>query len=97
MQELEKICAAYVRSDVYDPMGRGELPLKEKLLLGVALMTLLPVRIILARTTLVLYYVVCRICTLFSTPNREEEQEDYAYLRGWRRAVIVHSGRFWLR
>ncbi|GLU04405.1 hypothetical protein SLE2022_215550 [Rubroshorea leprosula] len=97
IQELEKKCAAYVRNDVYGPMGRGELPLKEKLLLGIALLTLLPIRIILAMTILVLYYLICRICTLFSTPNREDEQEDYAHLRGWRRAVIVHSGRFLAR
>ncbi|GLU04403.1 hypothetical protein SLE2022_215530 [Rubroshorea leprosula] len=97
IQELEKKCAAYVRNDVYGPMGRGELPLKEKLLLVIALLTLLPIRIILAMTILVLYYLICRICTLFSMPNREDEQGDSAHLRGWRRAVIVHSGRFLAR
>ncbi|GKV04803.1 hypothetical protein SLEP1_g16910 [Rubroshorea leprosula] len=97
IQEVEKKCAAYVRNDVYGPMGRGELPLKEKLLLVIALLTLLPIRIILAMTILVLYYLICRICTLFSMPNREDEQGDSAHLRGWRRAVIVHSGRFLAR
>ncbi|KAK8596755.1 hypothetical protein V6N13_001364 [Hibiscus sabdariffa] len=94
IQELEKKFAAYVRNDVYGAMGRGELPLKEKFLLGVALVTLLPLRIIFGMTILVVYYLICRICTLFSAPNREEEQDDYAHLGGWRRAVIVQSGRF---
>ncbi|KAK8513916.1 hypothetical protein V6N11_021517 [Hibiscus sabdariffa] len=92
--ELEKKFVAYVRNDVYGAMGRGELPLKEKFLLGVALVTLLPLRIIFGMTILVVYYLICRICTLFSAPNQEEEQDDYAHLGGWRRAVIVRSGRF---
>ncbi|XP_022769801.1 lysophospholipid acyltransferase LPEAT1-like isoform X2 [Durio zibethinus] len=93
--ELEKKFAAYARNDVYGTMGRGKLPLKEKLVLGIALVTLLPLRIVLGITLVVVYYLICRICTLFSAPNQEEEQqEDYAHLGGWRRAVIVRSGRF---
>ena len=34
---------------------------------------------------------------MFSDPNREEEQENYANMRGWRRAVIVQSGKFLAR
>ncbi|OMO87623.1 Phospholipid/glycerol acyltransferase [Corchorus capsularis] len=95
IQELEKKFAAYVRNDVYGTMGRGKLPLKEKLLLGIALVTLLPLRIILGMAVLVLYYLICKICTLFLAPNREDEQqEDYAHMGGWRRAVIVSTGRF---
>ncbi|XP_039023008.1 lysophospholipid acyltransferase LPEAT1-like [Hibiscus syriacus] len=95
IRELEKKFAAYVRNDVYGTMGRGELPLKEKFLLGIALVTLLPLRIVFGMAILVVYYLICRICTLFSAPNREEEeQEDYAHLGGWRRTVIVRSGRF---
>ncbi|KAK8601254.1 hypothetical protein V6N12_051094 [Hibiscus sabdariffa] len=94
IQELEKKFAAYVRNDVYGAMGRGQLPLKEKLLLGIALVTLLPLRVIFGMTIVVVYYLICRICTLFSAPNREEEQDDYAHLGGWRRSVIVRSGRF---
>ena len=98
LDELEKKFAAYVRHDVYGRMGRGELPLGEKFLLGIALVTLVPVRVVLATTLLVLYYLICRICTLFSAPNREEEeeedgQEDYAHMGGWRRTVIVQCGR----
>ncbi|TXG52269.1 hypothetical protein EZV62_021438 [Acer yangbiense] len=97
IHEMEKKYAAYVRNDVYGVMGRGELPLKEKLLLGLALVTLVPIRVVLAMIVLILYYLICRICTLFSAPNREDEQEDYAHLGGWRRSVIVQSGRFFSR
>lgn len=76
-------------------MGRGELPLAEKFLLGLALMFLVPVRVAAGTTIVVTYYVICRLCTAFLAPNREEgEQEDYAHMGGWRRAVIVRSGRF---
>lgn len=91
--DLEKKFAAYVRRDVYGAMGRGDLPTKEKVLLGVALVTLVPVRVIAGMTLLLLYYLICRVCTLFSVPNGEEEQEDYAHVVGWRRIVIVQCGR----
>ncbi|KAG9441941.1 hypothetical protein H6P81_017795 [Aristolochia fimbriata] len=94
IEELEKKCSAYVRKDVYGTMGRGELPLKEKGLLGIALATLLPIRLIVGFAILLCYYFVCRFCTLFSAPNREDEQEDYAHMVGWRRTAIVQSGRF---
>lgn len=93
LQELEKKCAAYVRSDSYGTMGRGQLTVQEKLLLGVALVTLVPIRLVVGMTLLLFYYLICRICTLFSSPNRDEEQEDYAHIHGWRRAVIVQCGR----
>ncbi|RDX63713.1 Lysophospholipid acyltransferase LPEAT1, partial [Mucuna pruriens] len=93
LPEMEKKFAAFVRRDVYGTMGRGELPAKEKLLLGFALVTLLPIRVVLAFTVLVFYYLICRVFTLFSAPNREEEQEDYAHMSGWRRTVIVSCGR----
>ncbi|KAK7283345.1 hypothetical protein RIF29_12793 [Crotalaria pallida] len=95
IEELDKKYSAYVRRDVYGTMGRGELPVKEKLLLGFALVTLLPIRVVLATTILLFYYFICRVCTLFSSPNRddEEEQEDYAHMGGWRRRAIVGCGR----
>ncbi|KAI3841034.1 hypothetical protein MKX03_018265 [Papaver bracteatum] len=100
--ELEKKYAAYVRNDVYGTMGRGELPLTEKLLLGFALVSIVPIRIIIGMNLLFLYYFICRFCTFFSIPNRdededEEEQEDYAHMVGWRRSIIVNSGRFLAR
>lgn len=94
IEELEKKYAAYVRYDVYGPMGRGELPWPEKFLLGLALMLLLPVRVAAGAAIMLLYYVICRFCTAFLAPNREDQQEDYAHMGGWRRAVIVRSGRF---
>ncbi|GMN35469.1 hypothetical protein TIFTF001_005300 [Ficus carica] len=100
LEELEKKFAAYVRHDVYGPMGRGELPLAEKFLLGLAMVTLVPIRVMVGMAVLVVYYLICRVCTLFLAPNREEgpdqetEQEDYAHMGGWRRAVIVACGRF---
>ncbi|XP_058081617.1 lysophospholipid acyltransferase LPEAT1 isoform X2 [Magnolia sinica] len=95
LQDLEKKFPAYVRRDAYGTMGRGELPLSEKLLLALALVTLVPIRFVAGFLILVLYYLICRFCTLFSAPNREEDdQEDYAHMVGWRRATIVRSGRF---
>ena len=96
LEELEKKFAAYVRHDIYGPMGRGELPLAEKFLLGLALVTLVPIRVVVGMSILVFYYLICRICTLFLAPNRDEdqeEQEDYAHMGGWRRAVMVTCGR----
>lgn len=93
LADLEKKFAAFVRCDVYGIMGRGELPPREKVLLGLALVTLVPIRVVLGMTILLFYYFICKICTLFSSPNREEEQEDYAHMAGWRRAVIVQCGR----
>ncbi|CAI9771428.1 unnamed protein product [Fraxinus pennsylvanica] len=37
------------------------------------------------------------LCTVLKAPNREDEQEDYAHMGGWRRAVIVQTGRFFTR
>ncbi|KAE8713412.1 Lysophospholipid acyltransferase LPEAT1 [Hibiscus syriacus] len=53
IQELLKKFAAYVRNDVYGAMGRGQLPLKERFLLGITLVTLLRLRIIIGMTLLV--------------------------------------------
>lgn len=97
IEDMEKKYAAFVRNDVYGAMGRGEFPWPEKLLLGLGLMFLLPMRVLTAMTLLVFYYVICRICTTFIDPNREDDQEDYAHVGGWRRAVIVQIGRFLAR
>lgn len=96
-EELEKKYAAYVRHDVYGTMGRGELPWTEKILLALGLVLLVPLRVLAGMAILVIYYVICRVCTAFLAPNREDEQEDYAHMGGWRRAVIMQSGRFLTR
>ncbi|XP_020108342.1 lysophospholipid acyltransferase LPEAT1 isoform X2 [Ananas comosus] len=94
VEELNKKYGPYVRRDTYGTMGRGELPAAEKLLLAIAMVTLVPLRLVLGIVVLVVYYLICRVCTLFSVPNREDGQEDYAHMVGWRREVVVRSGRF---
>ncbi|XP_072982513.1 lysophospholipid acyltransferase LPEAT1-like isoform X1 [Typha latifolia] len=94
VEELEEKYAPYVRIDAYGDMGRGELPFSEKLLLGIALATLVPIRVAVGVMILILYYLICRICTLFSEPNLEDGQEDYAHMVEWRRRVVVRCGRF---
>ncbi|KAK4487766.1 hypothetical protein RD792_001012 [Penstemon davidsonii] len=94
IEELEKKYAPFVRQDVYGAMGRGKLRLSEKFLLGLGMVVLLPMRVVAGTLLLVIYYVICRVCTAFLTPYREEEQEDYAHMGGCRRAIIVQSGRF---
>ncbi|XP_011074509.1 lysophospholipid acyltransferase LPEAT1 isoform X2 [Sesamum indicum] len=95
IEEVEiKLYAPFVRHDVYGTMGRGKLPCTEKLLLGLGLVFLLPIRVVGGMTILFFYYVICRVCTAFLAPNREAEQEDYAHTGGWRRAVILQSGRY---
>ncbi|KAL5704841.1 hypothetical protein ACHQM5_023212 [Ranunculus cassubicifolius] len=92
--ELEKKYAPYVRKDVYGTMGRGELPLTEKLLVGIAMVTILPIRVVFGLVILILYYLICRLLTIRITPNQEDGQEDYAHMVGWRRGFIVQCGRY---
>lgn len=96
IEEMERKYAAYVRKDAHGPMGRGKLSWMERLWLVPRLVILVPIRVVAGMTVLVSYYVICRVCTAFRSPNREEgeEQEDYAHLQGWRREVILRSGRF---
>ncbi|XP_038973824.1 lysophospholipid acyltransferase LPEAT1-like isoform X1 [Phoenix dactylifera] len=94
LEELEKKYAPYVRKDAYGTMGRGELPPAEWVLLGIALVTLVPIRLVVGIFLVVLYYLICRLCTLFYAPNREDGKEDYAHMVGWRRVVVVRTGRF---
>lgn len=94
LEELEKKCAPYVRQDAYGTMGRGELSPAEKVLLGISLVTLVPIRLVVGIFVVVLYYLICRLCTLFYAPNREDGKDDYAHMVGWRRVVVVRAGRF---
>ncbi|THU70912.1 hypothetical protein C4D60_Mb08t30000 [Musa balbisiana] len=94
IEELERKYAPYVRRDAYGTMGRGEIPATEKVMLGIAAVTLVPIRLVLGMLILVIYYLICRICTLFSAPHEEDGQEDYAHMGGWRREVVVRCGRF---
>nr|ABR17783.1 unknown [Picea sitchensis] len=94
LKEMEAKYAAFLRHDIYGTMGRGPLPLKEKALLLFGLIILLPIRMVSGFIILLTYYLICRLCTLFSAPNREDDQEDYAHMSGVRRTIIVLSGRF---
>ncbi|XP_072983319.1 lysophospholipid acyltransferase LPEAT1-like isoform X1 [Typha latifolia] len=94
LEQLEKKYAAYVRKDAYGTMGRGKLAISEKVLLGIAIVTLVPIRFVAGVLILLVYYLICRFCTLFSVPNRDDGQEDYAHMVGWRREVVVRCGRF---
>lgn len=94
LKEMEAKYAAFVRHDIYGTMGRGPIPLKEKALLLFALIIVLPIRLVTGFIVLLTYYLICRLCTLFSAPNRENDQEDYSHMSGVRRTIIVLSGRF---
>ncbi|KAJ3696361.1 hypothetical protein LUZ61_000066 [Rhynchospora tenuis] len=92
--ELDTKYAPYARTDVYGPMGRGPVPFSEKFLLGLAAVTLLPVRFISGLVILVLYFLICRLCTLFSN---HQQKEDLVHLTAWRRHAVVQAGRFCAR
>lgn len=107
LEEMEKKFAAFVRHDVYGPMGLGEVPVAEKVLLGLAMITLVPLRLVIGMSILVVYYLICRVCTLFLGTNgsssssveedlqlQQQQEDNYAHLGGWRREIIVRSGRF---
>lgn len=80
---------------MYGTMGRGELPLEEKLLIVFALATLVPVRLVFGMSVLVFYYSVCRVCTFVKDPGREDEQEDMlTLLAGGGRSLCVSEGSF---
>lgn len=100
--ELEKKYAPYVRKDVYGTMGRGEIPLQEKFLLGLAMVTLIPIRLIAGVLVLIVYYLICRLCTLFLGRGFNEgedsnKEEDLVHMTGWRREAVVQAGRFCTR
>ncbi|KAL2611288.1 hypothetical protein R1flu_022980 [Riccia fluitans] len=97
LRELEAKCAPYVRHDVYGNFGTNQLSWEEKLLLGLAMMTIVPVRLVLMLLIIVTYYFICKICTISRRPGEEEGQENYSHLTGLRRSIIVYSGKFLAR
>ena len=64
-EEIEKKYAAYLRTDAYGAMGRGEISLKERILLGLALFTIVPLKVVLLFATVIPYYLLCLLLTLF--------------------------------
>lgn len=88
---MEEKYAAYVRKDLYGTMGLGPLPWIEKLKLGFAFFTLVPIRVLFGLLILIVYYLICRVCTVFK--DADCENDDYGGLVGWRRRVVVGCGR----
>jgi hypothetical protein len=98
LKEMEVKYAAYVRHDVYGNWGMRKISLLEKLQLVVALVTLCPLRIFVLFGMLVLFYVICKVCTLrVAASSSDEGQESFAHMTGVRRTIIVRSGRFLAR
>ncbi|XP_058069121.1 lysophospholipid acyltransferase LPEAT1-like isoform X2 [Magnolia sinica] len=95
--ELHQKFAPYVRSDVYGTMGRGDLPWEEKFLLAAAFATLVPFRVTVGSAIVILYYLICRLCTGLTDSDGDDEQQGYVDMVGWRRFLIVYSGRFLAR
>ncbi|KAI7729726.1 hypothetical protein M8C21_020931 [Ambrosia artemisiifolia] len=93
LKDLDIKYAPFVRHDLYGTMGRGHIHWTHKIITGIALITLFPLRLILATLVVVLYYVICKACTMFSGPKREDEQEGYGHIGGWKRKVMVWFGR----
>ncbi|KAJ1262500.1 hypothetical protein BS78_09G112800 [Paspalum vaginatum] len=94
IEELDRRYAPYARRDAYGPMGLGPLSAVETFRLAFAGVVLVPLRVAAGMLVLVLYYIVCRVCTLRVEEEREGGEGDgYARLQGWRRAVVVRCGR----
>lgn len=97
-KEMEIKYAAYVRKDMYGNWGTAYVSFWEKLQLLVAVMTLCPLRVFLLASLLVLFYLICKLCTLRVTASSNDEgQESFAHMTGLRRIIIVRSGRFLAR
>lgn len=98
IRKMEDSYAAYVRTDVYGRRGKGHLPLKNKLSLCVALVTIVPFRLIFIALVMLMYcnyFFICKICTLYRKEGQEEGEENYGHLIGVRKKVITVMGR-WL-
>lgn len=98
LKEMEIKYAAYVRHDHYGNWGARDVSFLEKTRILVALGTLCPVRVILLTSLLVIFYMICKLCTLRVMASSDDEgQESFAHMTGPRRTIIVRSGRFLAR
>jgi lysophosphatidylcholine acyltransferase/lyso-PAF acetyltransferase len=94
IEELDRRYAPYARRDAYGPMGRGPVGAVEAFRLAFAAVVLIPLRVVAGMLVLVVYYLVCRVCTLRVEEEREGGEGDgYARLEGWRREGVVRCGR----
>ncbi|CAN6360431.1 unnamed protein product [Urochloa humidicola] len=94
IEELDRRYAPYARRDAYGPMGLGPVGAAEAFRLAFAAVVLVPLRVVAGMLVLVVYYLVCRVCTLRVEEEREGGEGDgYARLEGWRREGVVRCGR----
>ena len=85
--ELDARYAPYARRDAYGVMGRGPLAPAEAARLALAAAVLLPLRLVAGTLVLLLYYLVCRVCTLFAAADGGRPR-----LAGWRRRAVLRAG-----
>ncbi|TKW12223.1 hypothetical protein SEVIR_5G023100v4 [Setaria viridis] len=86
-EELDARYAPYARRDAYGTMGRRPLAPAEAARLALAAAVLLPLRFVAGMLVLLLYYLVCRVCTLCVESDRGRPR-----LAGWRRKAVLRSG-----
>jgi lysophosphatidylcholine acyltransferase/lyso-PAF acetyltransferase len=86
-EELDARYAPYARRDAYGVMGRGPLAPAEAVWLALSAAVLVPLRFVVGMLVLLLYYLVCRVCTLFVESDR-----GHPRLVGWRRKAVLRSG-----
>ncbi|CAL4963955.1 unnamed protein product [Urochloa decumbens] len=86
-EELDARYAPYARRDAYGVMGRGPLAPAKAVRLALAAAVLVPLRFVAGMLVLLLYYLVCRVCTLCA-----DEDDGRPRLAGWRRKAVLRCG-----
>lgn len=69
LKEMETKYAAYVRDDAYGTMGTGDICIQEKAVLVLALLVLVPIKVILLFIIVFTYYLICKLCTMGRSPT----------------------------
>lgn len=75
LKEMEFKYAAYVRRDTYGTMGTGDISLWEKAVLVLALLVLVPLKVVLLFIIVLTYYLICKICTMCWLPDHNGVEE----------------------
>eukprot|EP00250_Pteridium_aquilinum_P001857 c12064_g1_i1 orf=461-1867(-) len=75
LNKMELKYAAYVRHDTYGTMGKDDISVWEKARLVVALLVVVPIKVVLLFTIVVTYYIVCRLCTMFMASDQNGIKE----------------------
>eukprot|EP00250_Pteridium_aquilinum_P004426 c14637_g1_i1 orf=443-1786(-) len=88
LNEMELKYAAYVRHDAYGMMGTGDICIWEKAALVLALLVLMPVKVVLLFIIVVTYYIICRFCTMCELPDQNGVEER----NGDSSVVPLHTG-----